>query len=118
LRQGHGNACFGMLGRTDIGDMCIIGGTKDQTFSSQFIHILFNHASLKIKPYFQWIFCFADITMQDQLVIYDNEQGRLGWRSSQCDKKPKSKSAIFSRIWNKFVVTSQGWNKDEGILVH
>ncbi|PAN41557.1 hypothetical protein PAHAL_8G052900 [Panicum hallii] len=61
---GHGNACFGMLGRTDIGDMCIIG----------------------------------DITMQDQLVIYDNEQGRLGWRSSQCDKKPKSKSAIFSRI--------------------
>ncbi|KAG2560744.1 aspartic proteinase Asp1-like [Panicum virgatum] len=61
---GHGNACFGMLGRKDIGDMCIIG----------------------------------DITMQDQLVIYDNEHGRLGWRASQCDKKPKSKSDIFSRM--------------------
>ena len=44
------------------------------------------------------IFCFADITMQDQLVIYDNEHGRLGWRPSQCDKKPKSKSDIFSRM--------------------
>ncbi|CAN6362494.1 unnamed protein product [Urochloa humidicola] len=38
------------------------------------------------------------ITMQDQLVIYDNEHGRLGWGPSQCDKKPKSKSAIVSRI--------------------
>ncbi|OEL33089.1 Aspartic proteinase Asp1 [Dichanthelium oligosanthes] len=43
-------------------------------------------------------YIIGDITMQDQLVIYDNERGRLAWQPSQCDKKPKSKSAIVSRI--------------------
>ena len=69
LWQGHGNACFGMLGRKDIRDMCIIGGTKDQTFSSQFRHVLFKHASLKIKPYSQWIFLFLQ-TSQCRISLW------------------------------------------------
>ncbi|KAF8730950.1 hypothetical protein HU200_016825 [Digitaria exilis] len=44
------------------------------------------------------MFIIGDITMQDHLFIYDNEQGRLAWYPAQCDKKPSSKSAINSRM--------------------
>jgi hypothetical protein len=31
----------------------------------------------------------ADITMQDQMVIYDNEKGQIGWIRAPCDRIPK-----------------------------
>jgi len=36
--------------------------------------------------------------MQEQLVIHDNEKGRLAWMPSPCDKMPMSKAAIISHI--------------------
>ncbi|CAD6254427.1 unnamed protein product [Miscanthus lutarioriparius] len=44
------------------------------------------------------LFVIGGISMQEQLVIYDNEKGRLAWMPSPCDKMPKSKAAIISRI--------------------
>ncbi|RLM70154.1 hypothetical protein C2845_PM17G03750 [Panicum miliaceum] len=44
------------------------------------------------------MYLIGDITMQDQLMIYDNEKGRIGWMQSPCDKMPKSKAVIVSRI--------------------
>ncbi|TVU26195.1 hypothetical protein EJB05_28732, partial [Eragrostis curvula] len=44
------------------------------------------------------VFLIGGITMQDQLVIYDNEKGRLGWTRSLCDSMPISKNMPFSRI--------------------
>ncbi|XP_039778119.1 aspartic proteinase Asp1-like [Panicum virgatum] len=44
------------------------------------------------------MYLIGDITMQDQLMIYDNEKGRIGWMPSPCDKMPKSKAVIISRI--------------------
>ncbi|KAL6870812.1 hypothetical protein ACP4OV_014660 [Aristida adscensionis] len=44
------------------------------------------------------MYIIGDITLQDQLVIYDNEKRQLGWMRSPCDKLPKSTSPIFSRI--------------------
>jgi hypothetical protein len=42
-------------------------------------------------------FCYcADITMQDQLVVYDNEGERLGWMHQPCASP--SISAIMSRM--------------------
>ncbi|KAM0821519.1 hypothetical protein ACQ4PT_072145 [Festuca glaucescens] len=35
----------------------------------------------------------GDVTMQDMLVVYDNEQGRIGWASGQC-----TDSATTSRL--------------------
>ncbi|TVU26194.1 hypothetical protein EJB05_28731, partial [Eragrostis curvula] len=34
-------------------------------------------------------YIIGDITMQDHLVIYDNENGRLAWKQSSCDNMPK-----------------------------
>ncbi|CAM0151725.1 unnamed protein product [Urochloa decumbens] len=44
------------------------------------------------------LYIIGDITMQDQLVIYDNENERISWQQYPCGKKTKSKSAIVSRI--------------------
>lgn len=58
-------------------------------------------AYISVKYFwFQWCSVSAGISMQEQLVIYDNEKGRLAWMPSPCDKMPKSKAAIISRIWN------------------
>jgi hypothetical protein len=35
-------------------------------------------------------FCFVDITMQDQMVIYDNEKSQLGWARGACTRSAKS----------------------------
>ncbi|KAJ1274851.1 hypothetical protein BS78_05G091700 [Paspalum vaginatum] len=40
----------------------------------------------------------GDITMQGLLVIYDNDRKQLGWVRADCNKPPKSISAITSRI--------------------
>ncbi|KAJ1274849.1 hypothetical protein BS78_05G091500 [Paspalum vaginatum] len=40
----------------------------------------------------------GDITMQGLLVIYDNDRKLLGWVQADCNKAPKSISAITSRI--------------------
>jgi len=31
----------------------------------------------------------GDVTMQDQMVIYDNERGQIGWIRAPCDRIPK-----------------------------
>ncbi|TVU51188.1 hypothetical protein EJB05_02597 [Eragrostis curvula] len=36
----------------------------------------------------------GDITMQDQMVIYDNERGRIGWIRAPCDRIPKFGSSL------------------------
>lgn len=33
---------------------------------------------------------FVDITMQDQMVIYDNEKSQLGWARGACTRSAKS----------------------------
>ena len=38
---------------------------------------------------------FADITMQDQMVIYDNEKAQLGWIRGSCSRSPKSIMSSF-----------------------
>nr|AAK81699.1 aspartyl proteinase [Oryza sativa] len=38
------------------------------------------------------------ITMLDQMVIYDSERSLLGWVNYQCDRIPRSASAITSRL--------------------
>ena len=38
-------------------------------------------------------FVFVDISMQDKVVIYDNEMQRIGWAPEKnCDQLPKSES--------------------------
>ncbi|XP_021317604.1 aspartic proteinase Asp1 [Sorghum bicolor] len=44
------------------------------------------------------LFVIGGISMQEQLVIHDNEKGRLAWMPSPCDKMPMSKAAIISHI--------------------
>ncbi|KAL6658484.1 hypothetical protein ACP70R_004070 [Stipagrostis hirtigluma subsp. patula] len=34
-------------------------------------------------------YLIGDVTLQDQLVIYDNETGHLAWGPSSCEKAPK-----------------------------
>ncbi|KAL9462562.1 hypothetical protein AB3S75_000543 [Citrus x aurantiifolia] len=34
----------------------------------------------------------GDISMQDRVVIYDNEKQRIGWMPANCDRIPKSKA--------------------------
>ncbi|KAJ4715201.1 Aspartic proteinase Asp1 [Melia azedarach] len=34
----------------------------------------------------------GDISMQDKMVIYDNEKQRIGWMPANCDRMPKSKA--------------------------
>ncbi|KAF9681831.1 hypothetical protein SADUNF_Sadunf05G0043400 [Salix dunnii] len=36
----------------------------------------------------------GDISMQDRVVIYDNEKERIGWGPGNCNRLPKSKSFI------------------------
>ncbi|CAL4982033.1 unnamed protein product [Urochloa decumbens] len=43
------------------------------------------------------LYLIGAISMQDQLVIYDNETGRLGWAQSMCDRMPKTKNMTASR---------------------
>jgi len=40
----------------------------------------------------------ADITMQDQMVIYDNEKGQIGWIRAPCDRIPKFGSSAL--LWS------------------
>lgn len=35
----------------------------------------------------------GDISMQDKMVIYDNEKQMIGWQPSNCDRPPKSDTA-------------------------
>ncbi|XP_062197566.1 aspartic proteinase Asp1-like [Phragmites australis] len=37
----------------------------------------------------------GDITMQDQMVIYDNERGQLGWVRGACSRSAKSITSFF-----------------------
>ncbi|KAI5335794.1 hypothetical protein L3X38_025928 [Prunus dulcis] len=37
----------------------------------------------------------GDISMQDKMVIYDNEKQMIGWGPGNCDKLPKSRSFSF-----------------------
>jgi len=32
---------------------------------------------------------FTDISMQDKMVIYDNEKQLIGWMPANCDRLPK-----------------------------
>ena len=41
---------------------------------------------------------FADVTMQDQMVIYDNERGQIGWIRAPCDRIPKFGSSAL--LWS------------------
>lgn len=34
--------------------------------------------------------CCSDISLQDKIVIYDNEKQQIGWVSSNCNRLPKS----------------------------
>ncbi|XP_051140612.1 aspartic proteinase Asp1 isoform X2 [Andrographis paniculata] len=36
----------------------------------------------------------GDISMQDRLVIYDNERQRMGWTPANCDQPPKFRSVM------------------------
>lgn len=38
----------------------------------------------------------GDISMQDKIVIYDNEKQAIGWLSTDCDRIPKSRSGALS----------------------
>lgn len=42
-------------------------------------------------------FCvyFVDISMQDKMVIYDNEKQTIGWIPANCDNPPRSNTIIF-----------------------
>ena len=74
-------------------------------------------AYISVKYFwFKWCSVSAGISMQEQLVIYDNEKGRLAWMPSPCDKMPKSKAAIISRIWNPEWSCQylMGWKIEEG----
>lgn len=39
-------------------------------------------------------YLFPDISMQDKMVIYDNEKQAIGWMSANCDRPPKSSNMI------------------------
>lgn len=40
-------------------------------------------------------FLLADISLQDKMVIYDNEEQQIGWASANCDRLPKSWAILF-----------------------
>lgn len=39
--------------------------------------------------YFVYLLLLTDISLQDKMVIYDNEKQQIGWVSSNCDTLPK-----------------------------
>lgn len=52
---------------------------------------------------FNFFLSLADITMQDHMVIYDNEKGKIGWIRAPCDRAPKfgpsSSSALLYSVY-------------------
>ncbi|PIN15487.1 Aspartyl protease [Handroanthus impetiginosus] len=40
----------------------------------------------------------GDISMQDKLMVYDNEGERIGWTPANCDQVPKTKNSMISMI--------------------
>ncbi|KAL3502356.1 hypothetical protein ACH5RR_036805 [Cinchona calisaya] len=36
----------------------------------------------------------GDLSMQDKIVIYDNEKSAIGWSSANCDRPPKSNTLV------------------------
>ncbi|CAN1176131.1 Aspartic proteinase Asp1 [Linum perenne] len=84
----NGNVCLGILNGSEVGlgSFNVIGG-KDA------VSLL--HIANRDRDYDDLTDCFfvlilADIFMQDKLVIYDNEQERIGWIPSNCKKLQKS----------------------------
>lgn len=45
---------------------------------------------------------FTDISMQDKMVIYDNEKHMIGWGPGKCDQPPKSRSFRFGWCFVRF----------------
>lgn len=90
LYQKYGNACLGILNGSDVGlkDLNIVGGRKSrQNLINQFQ----KHMTHITDIYFHLL---ADVTMQDQMVIYDNERGQIGWIRAPCDRIPKFGSSL------------------------
>ena len=79
--QGHKNVCFGILPHDKLGQTTMILGG---------MHLRHTFAwSRELGPLdHSTDFCsscaFADITMQDRIVIYDNEGSQIGWAHHSC----------------------------------
>ncbi|MBA0617100.1 hypothetical protein Godav_026574 [Gossypium davidsonii] len=78
-----GNVCLGILNGTQVGlqNLNVIGG-KDLMF--QFT-VLVESINRRV----------CDISMQDRMVVYDNEKQVIGWSPANCDHLPRFKSAYY-----------------------
>lgn len=95
-----GNVCLGILNGTEVGleNSNIIGGTY---FILHALHVtnafkaMQNYSFIreqKIKK--SLIFCgvlLTDISMQDKMVVFNNEKQAIGWATANCDRVPKSR---------------------------
>ena len=72
---------MGVLNGTEAGlkDINIIGG--EETLTKIMIIMIF------------WAYAWsvsADISMQDVMVVYDNEKEQIGWGRANCDRFPRT----------------------------
>lgn len=97
LWQQEGHVCLGILDGSkehpSLAGTNLIGGMK------------FRHSNMLTTICIIFVinisidYCSTGITMLDQMVIYDSERSLLGWVNYQCDRIPRSASAITSRLW-------------------
>ena len=99
LCQKNGNVCLGILdGSVAKLNFNIIGGTKSRLTQPG----LWNDHTLHLCVIVRFDLLFVDITMQDQLVIYDNEKGKLGWIRGSCSRG--TKYIISSFTWYLLII--------------
>ncbi|GFY96597.1 eukaryotic aspartyl protease family protein [Actinidia rufa] len=48
----------------------------------------------------------GDISLQDKMVIYDNEKQQIGWVTANCDRIPKSPLSVFVPSFHKSAPTA------------
>lgn len=101
---------MGILNGSEVGlrDFSVIGGNflfflvyslKDEMIIIMlicypFFPIKLHIFSVSIIIHITFLSLFLDITLQDLMVVYDNENGQIGWIKAACDRLPKSGSSI------------------------
>lgn len=104
-----GNVCLGILNGSEVGmgDLNLIGGRNIVTISFLLMLFLDNgycHLycySSPVKYFHQNSFMistlkgrrlvYADISMLDKVMVFDNEKQLIGWAPADCDRVPKSR---------------------------
>jgi len=94
--QNLGNVCLGILNGSEIGleELNLIGG-RDFVILSPSLLFWFPIWIMDIY----YITCitnllfivYADISMQDKVMVFENDKNLIGWGPAECSRVPKSR---------------------------